>query len=209
MSAYICSPGASHRYRFWLTIYSAFGNVVDGNKHITSLLQMTFYYRNRMTGSKFRGIRGRKKRLFLFYSSVNCQGENHIPTLHHVATGAWVASGSRELCPAPAWTLSPPEAFPGQAYLAVCAPLSSSELTPTSPTSSAAAQAACSSFLLSCLHFFLLRFFFFTELGVKTVSDSKMCEMSELWDFLSSDFTKRVSISLKNWSSVGIGEVAR
>ena len=65
-------------------------------------------------------------------------------------------------------------------YLADWAPLSSSELRFISIVSSVAGEAAWSSFLLSCLHFFLLRFFFFTELGVKTVSVSKMCEMSEL-----------------------------
>lgn len=87
---------------------------------------------------------------------------------------------------------------------------SSSELISISKISSVPVEEIWSSFLLSCLYFFLLLFFFFTEPGVNTVSVSTVCGISEFAHVLSfsPDF-KWLSVSLKNWSSVGIGDVAK
>lgn len=87
---------------------------------------------------------------------------------------------------------------------------SSSELISISKISSVPAEEIWSSFLLSCLYFFLLLFFFFTEPGVNTVSVSTECGISEFTHVLSfsPDF-KWLPVSLKNWSSVGIGDVAK
>lgn len=87
---------------------------------------------------------------------------------------------------------------------------SSSELISISKISSVPVEDIWSSFLVSCLYFFLLLFFFFTEPGVNTVSGSTECGISEFAHVLSfsPDF-KWLSLSLKNWSSVGIGDVAK
>lgn len=97
-----------------------------------------------------------------------------------------------------------------RAYLRGCTLFSSSELISISKMSSVPAEEIWSSFLLSCLYFFLLLFFFFTEPGVNTVSVSPECGISEFAHVLSfsPDF-KWPSVSLKNWSSVGIGDVAK